>query len=52
MGISRYIFVITYIRKHNKKDFDSYRDDGLGVVKKKSGLGTEKIKKNIQKIFK
>ena len=38
--------------KYNKKDFGLYRDDGLGVVKSKSGPETEKIKKNIQKIFK
>ena len=38
--------------KYNKKDFGLYRDDGLGVVKNKSGPETEKIKKNIQKIFK
>ena len=34
------------------KDFGLYRDDGLGVVKNKSEPETEKIKKNIQKIFK
>ena len=38
--------------KYNKKDFGLYRDDGLGVVKTKSGLETEKIKKNMQKILK
>ena len=38
--------------KHNKKDFGLDPDDGLGVVKDKSGPETEKIKKNIQKIFK
>ena len=38
--------------KYNKKDFGLYRDDGLRVVKNKSGTETEKIKKNIQKIFK
>ena len=37
--------------KHYKKDFGLCRDDGLGVVKNKSGPETEKIKKNIQKIF-
>ena len=39
-------------KKYYKKDFRFYRDDGLGVVKNKSGPGTEKIRKNIQKIFK
>ena len=38
--------------KYNKNDFGLYRDDGLGVVKNKSGTETEKIKKNIQKTFK
>ena len=41
---------------YNKKDFGLYRDDGLGMVRKKSGSETEKIiyikKKKIQKIFK
>ena len=36
---------------YNKKDFRLYRDDGLRVVKNRSGPETEKIKKNIQKIF-
>ena len=36
---------------YNKKDFRFYRDDGLRVVKNRSGPETEKIKKNIQKIF-
>ena len=39
-------------KKHNKKDFGLYRDDGLGVAKNKSGPETEKIKKNLQNIFK
>ena len=38
--------------KHNKKDFSLYRGEGLGVVKNKSGPEIEKIKKNIQNIFK
>ena len=38
--------------KYNKKDFGLYRDDGLGMAKNKSGLKTEKIMKNIQKICK
>ena len=37
--------------KYNKKDFGLYRDDGLGLVKNKSGLETEKIMKKIQKVF-
>ena len=38
--------------KYNKQDFGLYRDEGLGVVKDKSRLETEKVKKNIQKVFK
>ena len=38
--------------KYNKKDFGLYRDDGLGVVTDKSGPETEKVRKNIQKVFK
>ena len=52
MRISRYVYVISYIEKYNKKDFELHHDDGLEVVKNKSGPETEKIKKNIQKIFK
>ena len=32
--------------KYYKKDFDRHCDDGLGVVKNKSGPETEKITKN------
>ena len=39
------LFLIS--EKHNKKDIG----DELGVAKNKSGPETEKIKKNIQKIF-
>ena len=38
--------------KYNKQDFGLYRDEGLGVVKDKSRPETEKVKKNIQKVFK
>ena len=38
-------------RKHNEKDFGLYRDDGLRVVKNKSGPETGKRKLNIKKIF-
>ena len=38
--------------KYNKNNFALYRDDGLGGVKDKSGPETEKVKKNIQKVFK
>ena len=46
-------YMISFIsEKYNKKDFGLYRDDGLKVVKNKSRPETEKIKKNIQKMFK
>ena len=38
-------------RKYNKNDFGLYRDDGLAVLKNKSGPQSEQVKKNIQKIF-
>ena len=39
-------------RKYNKNDIGLYRDDGLAVFKNISGPKSEKIKKNIQKLFK
>ena len=39
-------------KKYNKKDFGLYRDYRLGVVKNESGPETEKINKNMQKLFK
>ena len=39
-------------KKYNKNDFGLYRDDGLVVLKNKSGPQSERVKKNIQKIFK
>ena len=52
MQISMYIYVILcylYIRKKkfSKKDFGLYHDDGLGLVKYKSGQETEEVKKNL-----
>ena len=38
--------------KYNKNDFELYHDDGLAVLKNKSGPQSEQVKKNIQKIFK
>ena len=41
-------YMLSFIsEKYNRKDFGLYRDDGLGVVKNKSGPEAEKIKKNI-----
>ena len=56
-GAEVYELVGTYIlflisEKYNKKDFGLYHDDGLGLAENKSGPEKEKIKKNIQKIFK
>ena len=39
-------------KKYNKNDFGLYRDDGLPVLKNKSGPQSEQVKKNTQKIFK
>ena len=39
-------------KKYNKNDLGLYRDDGLVVLKNKSGPQSEQVKKNIQKIFK
>ena len=38
-------------KKDNKNDFRLYRNDGLVILKKKSGAQSEQVKKNIQKIF-
>ena len=38
--------------KYNKNDIGLYRDDGLAIFKNISGPKSEKIKKNIQKLFK
>ena len=41
-----------FSKKYNKNDFRLYQDDGLAVLKNKSGSQSEQVKKNIQKIFK
>ena len=47
------LFILNLLSEiFNKNDIGLYRDDGLGVVKNSSGPQIEKIKKNIQKIFK
>ena len=38
--------------KYNKNDISLYRDDGLAIFKNISGRKSEKIKKDIQKLFK
>ena len=38
--------------KYNKNDIGLYRDDGLAIFKNISGSKSNKIKKNIQKLFK
>ena len=49
--VGTYILSLTS-EKYDKKDLGLYHDDGLGVVKNKSGSETEKVKKNIQKYLK
>ena len=39
-------------KKYNKNDFGLDWDDGLAVLKNKSGPQSEQVKQNIQKIFK
>ena len=39
-------------QKYNKNNIGLYRDDGLAMFKNKSGPESEKIKKELQKIFK
>ena len=39
-------------KNYNKKDIGLYRDDGLAIFKNVSGSKAEKIKKDIQKLFK
>ena len=39
-------------KNYNKKDIGLYRDDGLAIFKNVSGSTAEKIKKDIQKLFK
>ena len=38
--------------KYNENNIDLYRDDGLAVFKNISGTKSEKVKKDIQKLFK
>ena len=46
-------FLICQLSKnYNKKDIGLYRDDGLAIFKNVSGSKAEKIKKDIQKLFK
>ena len=39
-------------KKCSTNDFGVYRDDGLAVLKNKSGCQSEQVKISIQKIFK
>ena len=39
-------------KNYSKKDIGLYRDDGLAIFKNVSGSKAEKIKKDIQKLFK
>ena len=56
-GAEVFELVSTYMlyvlsKKYSKNHFGLYRDDGLAVLKNKSGPQSEQVKKNIQKIFK
>eukprot|EP00794_Sanderia_malayensis_P003990 gene3990-4541_t len=47
------IFMLNKInQKYNKNDIGLYRDDGIAVFKNVSGRESERIKKNLQSIFK
>ena len=47
------IFLLNIITTtYNKHDIGLYRDDGLAIFKNMSGPQNEKIKKDLQKIFK
>ena len=39
-------------KKYSKRDFGFYQDDGLAVLKNKTGLQSEQVNKNIQNIYK
>ena len=41
-----------YLKNTKKNDLGLYQDDGLALLKNRSGPQSEKVKKNIQKIFK
>ena len=41
-----------YYLKKQQNDFGLYQGDGLAVLKNESGPQSEKVKKNIQKVFK
>ena len=45
-------FLLDKISKKYKNSISLYRDDGLSVFKNKSSTQLERIKKNLQKIFK
>ena len=50
-GIVDSSLVYKLSNKYNKKDNCLYRDDGLAVLKNKSGPQAERIKTDFQKIF-
>ena len=45
-------YMLKLSKKYSKNDFGLYRDDGLAVLKNKSGPQSEQVQKNVQKIFK
>ena len=51
--VSSWVHILNLLsKKYNKNDFGLYRDHGLAILKNKSGLQLEQVKKNIRKIFK
>ena len=44
-------FIQAFSEIYSKSDIGFYRDDGLAIFKNISGPKSEKIKKNIQKLF-
>ena len=45
-------FLYQLSKNNNKRDIGLYRNDGLAIFKNVSGSKAEKIKKDIQKLFK
>ena len=52
MRADRNIPFIQTFSKKNKNNIGLYRDDGLAIFKNISGPKSEKVKKDIQKLFK
>ena len=46
------LVIFFFTKNYNKRDIVLYRDNGLAIFKNVSGSKAEKIKKDIQKLFK